>query len=142
MIFVPRARTPKDYENLSGMSPITAQDLVDRAKKSVEDFANSNEWQSWQHNWKQNRHAWKAQHKAWKRAQRQEWKAEQRTYRGHHHSVVSEIFGIACATLAVTFTLWFLYGHVALVHNFFDALHGAYESFINSLAQLIDSNNR
>jgi len=142
MLVLPVARTPKDYENLSGIPPVTAQDLVDRAKKSVEDFANSAEWQSWHHSWKQQRNAWKAQHKAWKRAQKQQWKADKYAYQGGHHSVVSEIFGILCATLAITFTLWFLYGHVTLFHDFFNALHNAYQSFIDGLAKLIDSNPR
>jgi phage shock protein PspC (stress-responsive transcriptional regulator) len=137
MIFVPRARTPKEYQNASGIPPVTAQELVDRARKSVEDFANSGEWKYWQQNWKNESNKWKHQHKAWKHAQKAQWKAERYAYRHEHHSVVSEIFGIACATLAITFTLWFLYGHVGVVHDFFNALHSAYESFIYGLAGLI-----
>jgi phage shock protein C len=136
MLFVPPARTPKDYESATGMPPVTAQELVDRARKSVEDFANSGEWHYWKNNWKH-------QGKAWQHMQKNQWKAERRRARfEQHHSPVSELFGIACATLAISFALWFLYGHVTLVHDFFDALHRAYESFIYSLAGLIDSTNK
>jgi len=147
VMIVPIARTGKDFEQAAGVPPITAQELIDRAKKSVDDFKNSNEWKSWmgnlhdEHlNWKKQQRAYKMQHKAWKQAEKSRWKAEARRYRGEyqeHHSVVSEIFGIACATLAISFVLWFLNGHVALIHDFFSALHNAYESFISGLAGVL-----
>jgi ferric-dicitrate binding protein FerR (iron transport regulator) len=144
MLFVPVAKTSKDYEWASGIPPVTAQELVDRARKGIEDFANSGEWTYWKNNWKQESEKWKEQHKAWKhqgkawqRMQKNQWKAEQRRMRYEHRSsAVSELFGIACATLAITFVLWFLYGHVTVVHDFFNALHTAYDSFINSLARV------
>jgi phage shock protein PspC (stress-responsive transcriptional regulator) len=144
MLIVPRARTPKEYEEASGMPPITAQELVDRTKKSIDDFKKSDQWQDWTKNfksdWSGSRHARKHQQKAWRLAQKQQWKAERYAYRHGSHSVVSELFGIACATLAITFVLWFLYGHVTLAHDFFNALYNAYTSFIASLATVIDSN--
>jgi phage shock protein PspC (stress-responsive transcriptional regulator) len=143
MMIVPVARTAKDFEQAAGVPPITAQELIDRAKKTVEDFTNSDEWKGWQSNWRDQKRAWKMQHKAWKQTQKRKWRAEAARYRNEHsydygrrHSAVSELFGIACATLAITFVLWFLYGHVAVVHQFFDALHSAYDSLINGLAQL------
>ncbi len=145
-LVVPLARTPKEYAQASGIPPITAQDLVDRAKKSIDEMKASGEWQEWANSWKtgwhENRRAWKHQQKAWQHAERNRIKAEKMRMRyEYHHSPVSEIFGIACATLAITFVCWFLYGHVSLVHDFFNALHNAYTSFIGSLATAIDSNN-
>ena len=149
MIFVPRARTPKDYENVSGMPPVTAQELVDRARKSVEDFANSNEWKHWSTSWKngmQSGHdahlAWKHQRKAWKRAQKQQWKAERYVYQyGRPKTFLSELnefiwsmFGLAIMLFAV----WFLYHHVPLVEQFINFVHHAWDSFFSSLAQAMD----
>jgi len=137
VLIVPRARTPKDYEEASGIPPVTAQELVDRAKKSIDDFKTSGEWQSWRSNWKDQRRAWKHQHKAWKRAQKQQWKAQQYVY-GHPKTFLSELsefiwsmFGL----VVIIFVVWFLYHHVGLVQQFIDFMHRTWDSFFYSLTQ-------
>lgn len=142
-IFIPKAETSTEQAQAYGEMPITAQELVNRAKAGYEDFTNSDEWQNWKQELKNKskewRHEWKKhemKERLYKqRMHRKHW--EEYTYK-HHRSAVGEIFGIACATLALTFAGWLLYHYVPLFHNFFDALHAAWESFMYSLAQVID----
>jgi phage shock protein PspC (stress-responsive transcriptional regulator) len=147
MIFVvPVARTPKDYAYASGMPPVTAQELVNRARKGFEDFANSNEWKSWKDSVAagldashEAHRAWRHQRRAWRRAQKQEWK--QYKY-NRPHSFLSELnefiwsmFGL----LVMLFCIWFLYHHIPLVQQFLDSLKLLWDHFIYGLAQVIDS---
>jgi|GEM_PF-1346459 len=136
-IVVPVARTPKDYENASGIPPVTAQDLVDRARKGIEDFANSGEWQSWHAHWKMSSRAWKEQHKAWKRAQKQQWKHHQynrpQTFLSELNGFIWSMFGL----LIVLFGIWYLYHHVQLIQQFIDFMHTTWNSFFYALSKAV-----
>jgi phage shock protein PspC (stress-responsive transcriptional regulator) len=137
MFVVPVARTPKDYENASGVPPVTAQELVDRARKGIEDFANSGEWQNWRAQWKENRHVWKAQHKAWKHAQKYQSKYY---HHGERQSFLSELNGFIWSMfglLSMLFVLWYLNHHVHLVQQFIDFVRATWNSFFYSLSQAI-----
>jgi phage shock protein C len=146
MCVVPVARTPKDYENASGVPPVTAQELVDRARKGFEDFTNSNEWKSWKDSIKTNlnvsheaQRAWKQQRKAWKRAQKQEWKYYQH---GQPQSFLSELNGFIWSMfglLIMLFALWYLYHHVHLVQQFIDFVHATWNSFFYALSKALGS---
>ncbi|MDB5188273.1 MAG: phage shock protein PspC [Candidatus Kaiserbacteria bacterium] len=137
MIIVPAARTPKDFESAAGMPPVTAQELVDRARKGFEDFANSSEWQTWHANWKTNSRAWKAQHRAWKHAQKQNWKYQ------HHprsQSFLSELNGFIWSMfglLIMLFVLWYLYHHVQLIQQFIDFLHTTWDSLFQAITNAL-----
>lgn len=134
MIFVvPVAHTAKDYENASGVPPVTAQELVDRARKGIEDFTNSAEWQNWRANWKDHRHEWKAQHKAWKRAQKQQWnyyrQGQPKSFLCELSAFIWSMFGF----FVMLFAIWYLYHHVGLVRQFIDYVHTTWNSLIYTL---------
>ena len=141
-IVVPVAHTPKDYENASGVPPVTAQELVDRARKGIEDFANSSEWKSWKDTLSGAHDAhrtWKQQQKAWKRAQKHQWKQ----YRyGQPQSFLSELNGFIWSMfglLIMLFGLWYLYHHVHLVQQFIDFAHATWDSLFYALSQALAS---
>lgn len=138
MIFiVPVARTPKDYENASGVPPVTAQELVDRARKGIEDFANSGEWQNWRAQWQENSRAWKVQREAWKHAQKQQAKSHQYE---HPQSFLSELNGFIWSMfglLIMLFVLWYLYHHVQVVQQFIDFVRAIWNSLFYSLSRAI-----
>ena len=149
MIFVvPVARTPKDYEYAAGIPPVTAQELVDRARKGFEDFANSNEWKSWKDSISagldtshEAHRAWRHQRRAWKRAQKQEWKQyhynRPRSFLSELNEFVWSMFGL----FVTVFFVWFLYHHIPLVQQFLDSLKAVWDHFIYALAQAIDSHH-
>jgi phage shock protein C len=137
MLVIPMAHTPKDYENASGIPPVTAQDLVDRARKGIEDFTNSGEWQNWRANWKDNKHAWKAQHKAWKRSQKQQWKHYQYTKPKSFLSELNEFIWSMFGLFVILFGVWYLYNHVHLVQQFIDFAHTTWDSFFYWLSQAL-----
>lgn len=150
-IVVPIARTPKEYAYASGTMPVTAQELVDRARKSVEDFANSDEWSYWKNNWKEESKKWKAQSKSWKHqgkawrhAQKQQWKAarnhryDYNTGYGQPQSFLSELNGFIWSMfglLVTLFALWYLYHHVHIIQQFIDFAHATWNSFFDVLAR-------
>jgi phage shock protein PspC (stress-responsive transcriptional regulator) len=144
MFVVPVAHTSKDYENASGIPPVTAQELVDRARKGIEDFANSGEWKSWKDslnrgfNTSHDAHrAWKQQRKAWKRAQRREWKQYQynqpQSFLSELNGFIWSMFGL----LIMLFGLWYLYHHVHLVQQFIDFIHTTWDSFFYALSKVL-----
>jgi phage shock protein PspC (stress-responsive transcriptional regulator) len=140
-VVVPTARTSKDYENASGIPPVTAQDLVDRARKGIEDFANSNEWKQWRHSIKNlnvshdAHRAWKEQRKALKRAQKYQWKyrnhGQPQTFLSELNGFIWSMFGL----FVMLFALWYLYHHVQLVQQFIDFVHTTWDSFFAALSK-------
>ena len=145
-IVVPVARTPKEYESASGVPPVTAQELVDRARRGFEDFANSDEWKSWQDSLKTNltmshdaHRAWRQQRKALRRAQKRQWKHYQ--YQPQPQSFLSELNGFIWSMfglLIMLFGLWYLYHHVTLVQQFIDFVHTTWDSFFYALSQALN----
>jgi phage shock protein PspC (stress-responsive transcriptional regulator) len=143
-ICIPKANSPKERAQAFGEMPVTAQELVNRATEGYKNFKDSDEWKNWKEELREQSKHWRQQWKehkhkerALKRQLHQQYRAEYQ-YK-HHHSPVSEIFGIAVATLALTFLGWFLYHHVPLMHDFFSAIHQAWNSFMYQLAQVIDN---
>lgn len=147
VIFIPHARTAKEYQEAAGVPPVTAQVLVDRAKEGYDQvIKNSGQWQAWGHQWKNQHRAWKAQHKAWSRAQQKAHKQSMRYEYGTpgRKSFLTELnefiwsmFGL----LVVSFFIWFVYHHVPLVQQFLDSIKVLWDKAIYAIAQLIDSNN-
>ena len=146
IVVVPVARTPKEYEEASGIPPITAQKLVDRARKEFEDFTNSNEWKSWKgslHAGLTASHdahrAWKQQRKAWKRAQKQAWKYYRYEHRRSFLSELGGFFWSMFSLFVMLFVVWYLYHHVHAIREFIDFLRWLWDSFIYNLSYLLNN---
>lgn len=143
-ICIPKAVTSKQRAEAFGEMPITAQELVNRAKEGYTNFQNSDEWKNWKHEFKDQSRVWREQWKQHRRSGRVAKHAAHSKYWSeqdykYHRSVAGEIFGIAVATLALSFVGWVLYHQVPLVHDFFIAVHNVWNAFMFELARVIDS---
>jgi phage shock protein PspC (stress-responsive transcriptional regulator) len=118
MIIVPHADTPEERAQAFGTLPVTAQDLVNRAKEGYEHFKNSDEWRRWKHQMKSETRQWK-----------QQWRYERRRQYGHpihwQYSPFWEFMHMLIGLvwmLVIGFLLWFSYYHVPAIHQFLDLL--------------------
>lgn len=101
MILIPYADTSEQKAAARGL-PFNAQELVNRARKSYQQFSERKEWgyAHW-NNWKTQRHQWKHDHRAWKRAAR-----AQKSGYGNH-----PLFG----AISALFALVWIVGLIGLI---------------------------
>ena len=118
MVIIPHADTPQARAEAFGTSPITAQDLVNRAKEGYEHFANSDEWRRWRRQMRQDSRQWKRQWRQERRQYRYEYYPRRRSFIGRLIHLVMEIVWL----LFIIFCLWLAYYHFASVHQFINLL--------------------
>ncbi len=136
-IFIPEADTPEQKAQAYGAASVTANDLINRAHKTYEDFKNSRDWHKATHDAHEIRKQAAEHAKEWK----QMWKAERRKQRRQHRAysynyqyrmspmweAVHSIIGMAWFLLIV-YVGWLLYTHVPAAHHDIDViaawLHG------------------
>jgi len=122
MVLIPEAVTPQEREAARGTMPLTAQELIDRAKSGYDNLKNSKEWQDW-------KYRLKAEHKRMKHEMRKQ--ARQYRYQYHHGQgyqyqylyyrspfweFMNNLLGMAWFVL-ILWLCWWGYNHVGFVHD-------------------------
>ncbi|MGH7141356.1 MAG: PspC domain-containing protein [Minisyncoccia bacterium] len=156
MLVIPEAETPEERAAAWGAAPITAQGLIDQARKSYEQFTNSDEWRGLKRQWREQARDWKQELKRKHDAHRREkWRGyshyadyaryadnSKYAYRSYRHyspfwEFMQTIFGILWL-IFWAFVIWLLYNHVPAVHQFLDLLWGwlgyVWQAIVNWLA--------
>lgn len=133
VVFIPVARTPEEHARAAGVAPITAQELINRAKEGYEHVKNSRDWRAWKHQMKHDAHQWKRQLRA---DRRRNYANYYDRYYGKHYSPFWEFMH------AVLGMVWFLiiiglgvlaYQHIAWVHDLFNQVPGWIQQGIDSI---------
>lgn len=120
MVFIPVARTPEEHARAAGVAPITAQELINRAKEGYEHVKNSRDWRAWKYRMKHDAHQWKRRLRADRRRNYGNY------YDRYYGKPYSPFWEFMHAMLGM---VWFLiiiglgvlaYQHVGWVHDLFN----------------------
>lgn len=127
-VLTPNAETAAEQAAAFGAPSLTAQEVIDRARKGFERFKNRRERRAWRR-------------KA--RAQARQWKYE--WHRQHFSGRVPlerpplwNLIKTAEALLelgVIVFLLWFGYHHVPVIHEFFDSIANAWTNMTDALVR-------
>ncbi|MGC9602519.1 MAG: PspC domain-containing protein [Minisyncoccia bacterium] len=138
VIFIPEAHTSAEQAEAYGTAPLTAQDLVNRAKEGFNQFANSEQWHTWKQQMRQQRKQWRQERRAYRHMHRgYTWHDHPRGFLTELNEFIWSMFSL----VVLVFFIWILYHHISLVHQFLDNLKTLWDRFIYALAQVI-SNHR
>jgi phage shock protein PspC (stress-responsive transcriptional regulator) len=137
VIFIPEANTQAEQAEAYGAAPLTAQDLVNRAKEGFDQVKNSDQWSTWKQEMREQRRQWKHEYRAHRRMHNHgyDWQGRPRSFLSELNEFIWSMFGL----VVIVFFVWILYHHLPLVQQFLDSLHALWDRFIYGLAQVIDS---
>ena len=135
VIFIPEAETGAQKAEAFGSMPITAQDLVDKAKEGFDQFKNSDQWSAWKQEMREQRRQWKHEYRAHRRMHNHgyDWQGRPRSFLSELNEFIWSMFGLA----VVVFFIWILYHHLPLVHQFLDSAKLIWDNFIHSLSKAL-----
>lgn len=120
-LIIPAADTPQEHSAAYGAAPVTAQNLLDRAKTGYEDFKNSQEWAEWRKNMHEESQRWKRQ---WK-AEMQHQKQHNEYYQGYTYTrspfweFMHSLLGMVW-TLLIIAGLWYAYHNSLIAKEYMD----------------------
>jgi hypothetical protein len=135
---IPQANTPEEMAQATGASKITAQELIDNARKSYHEFKDKEEWKQWRRNMKEQAKQWKYQWKKEAKIQKYNYKYNQCDHNYYHHrchkkGLLHSIWDLFWM-LVLVYAVWYGYHNFASVHQFLDAIVALYNRGIDWLA--------
>ncbi len=130
MIFIPVARTKEEQAAASG-APFNAEELIARAKVEYSKLGDKSV--EWKKQWRDMRKEHKRQAREYSKwAHKTKYSQYQYQYKHKGDS-----FGQLMGLLVISFFLWLGYHHVAVIHDFFDAVWNLFHRVSDQLAQFV-----